>query len=71
MLGAPDLTAGVYTYGGDLETLKTTISEGRNGVMPAQRDLIGEARSRLVTAYVLSLSDDEGASRDDQRTTAE
>jgi hypothetical protein len=24
--------------------------------MPAQRDLLGEARSRFVTAYVLSLN---------------
>lgn len=55
-LGAPDLTAGVYTYGGDLDTIRETIREGRNGVMPAQQDLLGEIRTRLVAAYVLSLS---------------
>src|SRR5690625_5451394 len=27
-LGAPDLTAGVYTYGGDLNTIRTTIRSG-------------------------------------------
>jgi len=60
-LGAPKLTTGVYTYGGDLDTLRETISNGRNGVMPAQMDLLGEIRTRLLTAYVLSLSqqDDE------------
>ncbi len=62
-LGAPDLTAGVYNYGGDLDSLRDTIRNGRNGVMPAQMELLGEIRSRLVAAYVLSLSqqdDDRG-----------
>ena len=54
-LGAPDLTAGVYTYGGDLDTLRSTIRNGRNGVMPAQKPLIGETRARLAAAYILSL----------------
>ena len=55
-LGAPDLTAGIYTYGGDLNSIKQTIHGGRNGVMPAQMELLGEIRSRLATAYVFSLS---------------
>ena len=58
ILGAPDLTAGVYTYGGDLESIQHTIRYGRAGVMPAQLDLLGETRTRLVTAYIMSL--DEG-----------
>ncbi len=58
ILGAPNLTSGVYTYGGDLDTLQYTIRNGRAGVMPAQLDLIGETRSRLVTAYILSLHDE-------------
>lgn len=57
VLGAPNLTAGVYTYGGDLETIQATIRNGRNGVMPAQQDLIGETRTRLVTAYILSMQE--------------
>ena len=55
-LGAPDLTAGIYTYGGSPADLRETIVNGRNGVMPAQRELLGHARARLVTAYVLSLN---------------
>ncbi|MDT8437707.1 MAG: cytochrome-c oxidase, cbb3-type subunit III [Wenzhouxiangellaceae bacterium] len=55
LLGAPDLTAGVYIYGGDLDTIRETIANGRNGVMPAQRELIGETRARLAAAYILSL----------------
>lgn len=57
ILGAPNLMAGVYTYGGDLDSIRETIRNGRNGVMPAQKDLIGETRSRLVTAYVLSMQE--------------
>lgn len=57
-LGAPDLTAGVYTYGGDLDSIRATIREGRQGVMPAQRPLIGETRARIVAAYLLSLQAD-------------
>lgn len=55
ILGAPDLTAGVFTYGGDLETIQHTIRYGRQGVMPAQLELLGETRTRLVTAYIMSL----------------
>lgn len=62
-LGAPDLTTGVYTYGGDIGTIRTTIREGRNGVMPAQMELLGETRTRLVAAYVLSLSQDDHAAQ--------
>ncbi|PKL94910.1 MAG: cytochrome-c oxidase, cbb3-type subunit III [Gammaproteobacteria bacterium HGW-Gammaproteobacteria-8] len=58
MLGAPDLTAGVYIYGGDLDSIRATIRNGRNGIMPAQRDLIGETRARLAAAYILSMHQD-------------
>ncbi len=58
ILGAPDLTAGVYIYGGDLDTLRATIRNGRQGVMPGQRELIGETRARLAAAWVLSLHQD-------------
>ncbi len=60
MLGAPDLTRGIFIYGGSMDDLRYTIVNGRQGVMPAQRDLLGEARARFVTAYVLSLNDDRG-----------
>jgi len=74
MLGAPDLTAGIYIYGSGQESIRQTIRDGRQGVMPAQKELLGEARTRLVTAYVLSLDDSReddangsvsGASHDD------
>ncbi len=56
-LGSPDLTAGVFSYGSSIDAIRETIRNGRHGVMPAQRDLLGEARSRLVAAYVLSLNE--------------
>jgi cytochrome c oxidase cbb3-type subunit III len=58
-LGAPDLTAGKYIYGSSLDALRQTIRDGREGIMPAQNRLLGEGRSRLVAAYVLSLNREE------------
>jgi hypothetical protein len=37
-------------------TIVETINKGRNNQMPAQLDLLGEQRVRLLTAYVLSLA---------------
>lgn len=56
-LGAGDLTAGVYLYGGSREAIATTLRQGRNGVMPAQNDILGEARLHILTAYVYGLPD--------------
>lgn len=59
-LGAPDLTDDIWLYGGDFESIRTTLVQGRNGQMPAHGPLIGEARSRLVAAWVLAQSRDRG-----------
>ena len=56
MLGAPNLTDAEWLYGGDFDSIRNTIANGRNGMMPAHADIIGEQRARLVAAYVLSLS---------------
>lgn len=55
-LGAPDLTDAYWLYGSDNQSMHKTLAEGRHGVMPAHRELLGETRARLVAAYVLSLS---------------
>lgn len=55
-LGAPDLTDNYWMYGNSKESLYQTIANGRHGVMPAHRELLGETRARLVAAYVWSLS---------------
>jgi cytochrome c oxidase cbb3-type subunit 3 len=54
LLGAPNLTDKVWLYGGDFATISETIRNGRNGKMPAHRDILGEDRARLVAAWVLS-----------------
>ena len=55
-LGAPDLTDDYWLYGGDFATIREGIVTGRNGMMPAHEPIIGELRTRLVAAYVWSLS---------------
>jgi cytochrome c oxidase cbb3-type subunit 3 len=55
-MGAPDLTDDYWLYGDSREALRTTITEGRHGVMPAHRALLGETRARLAAAWVWSLS---------------
>src|SRR5690606_16580747 len=55
-LGAPDLTDDYWLYGDSSESLRKTITEGRHGSMPAHGELLGPTRSRLVAAWVWSLS---------------
>ncbi len=56
MLGGPNLTDKTWLYGGSMGIIKKTITEGRNGVMPGHKDLLGEDKVHLLTAYVSSLS---------------
>jgi cytochrome c oxidase cbb3-type subunit 3 len=56
-LGAPRLNDNIWLYGGEPETIKKTLIEGRNGNMPAHKDLLSEDRRRILAAYVLSLSE--------------
>ena len=55
-LGAPNLTDKTWLYGGSLATIMETITKGRNGQMPAQKDNLSEAKIHLLAAYVYSLS---------------
>lgn len=55
-LGSPDLTDDYWMYGDSTAQLTESIAQGRHGVMPPWRDMLGETRSRLVGAYVWSLS---------------
>jgi cytochrome c oxidase cbb3-type subunit 3 len=55
--GFPNLADGDWLYGGDPAVIKTTITEGRNGVMPPMAAAVGSAEDvRNVAHYVLSLS---------------
>jgi cytochrome c oxidase cbb3-type subunit 3 len=55
-LGAPRLNDQIWLYGGDPKSIRETLTLGRNGNMPAHKDLLSEDRRRLIAAYVLSLS---------------
>jgi cytochrome c oxidase cbb3-type subunit III len=56
LVGAPNLTDKIWLYGGKPATIRQTIRDGRNGVMPAQQELLKEDRIHLLAAYVYSLS---------------
>jgi cytochrome c oxidase cbb3-type subunit 3 len=58
LVGAPNLTDNIWLHGRDFESIKTTIAAGRNNQMPAHLELLGEAKVRLLAAYVMSLSGD-------------
>lgn len=61
-LGAPNLTDKTWLYGGNLEAVKKSIREGRNGNMPAHEKFfkadteIGNGKVHLLAGYVLHLS---------------
>lgn len=55
-LGAPRLNDQIWLYGGEPETIRETLTKGRNGKMPAFNDTLSEDQRRLIAAYVLSLS---------------
>ena len=54
--GYPNLTDGDWLYGGDPDTIKATLTDGRAGVMPALGDALGADGTKQVANYVLSLS---------------
>ncbi len=56
MVGAPNLTDDVWLYDSSEETVYSTIVNGRNNVMPAHGELLGDDRTKILAAYVYSLS---------------
>lgn len=65
--GFPNLTDKDWLGGGDHATIKTTITQGRIGVMPPMAAAVGTAEDvRNVANYVLSLS---GSPHDSVRAT--
>ena len=55
-LGAPNLTNAAWLYGGGIEDIVETIRRGRNGVMPAFGNRLGEENASLVAAWVYAQS---------------
>lgn len=56
MIGAPNLTDNIWLYGGTTKAVTQTLNYGRNGVMPAFDQTLGEDKVHVVAAYVYSLS---------------
>jgi cytochrome c oxidase cbb3-type subunit III len=55
-LGGPNLTDAVWLHGEGIEDIVETIRRGRNGLMPALRDRLGENNASLVAAWVYAQS---------------
>ncbi|GGP60803.1 Cbb3-type cytochrome c oxidase subunit [Shewanella saliphila] len=55
-MGAPNLTDNVWLYGGSRGVISESIVNGRAGVMPAWKDILGEEKVHVIAAYVYSLS---------------
>jgi cytochrome c oxidase cbb3-type subunit 3 len=55
-LGAPNLTNGIWLYGGNAEQIAHSLRIGRNGQMPAFANTLGEDKIHLVSAYIYGLS---------------
>ena len=66
--GFPNLTDNDWRWGGEPETIKTSIMGGRHGVMPAWAEVIGDQGVADVAAFVVSKLDGrtlpEGAKAD-------
>ncbi|MDY7220114.1 cytochrome-c oxidase, cbb3-type subunit III [Denitrificimonas sp. JX-1] len=54
--GFPNLADNEWIWGGEPETIKTTIMKGRRASMPPWGDILGEEGVKNVTGYVRNLS---------------
>jgi len=62
MLGAPNLTDGVFTHGADTEAhVVDMINNGKTAQMPAWKDKFSPEQLRLLTAYVWGLGGGQAA----------
>ncbi len=58
-VGAPNLTDGIWLYGGDKATIVQTITYSRNGNMPAWSERLDPATVKMLALYVHSLGGGE------------
>lgn len=54
-LGSPDLTDGFWIYGGDPESVYTTVHWGRQGHMPHWEGRLSALERKVLTLFVLDL----------------
>ncbi len=53
LLGAPRLSDDIWLYGGDLDTIKDTLTFGRFGVMPAFGQRLDDLQIKLLVALLV------------------
>lgn len=58
-MGAPNLTDNIWLYGGSQKAVEETLVKGRAGVMPAWKDILGEDKIHLISAYIYRESNPE------------
>ena len=58
MLGAPNLSDGIWLYGGTAAQITQTLRAGRNGAMPAFGDVLSEDKIHILTAWVYGLREE-------------
>jgi cytochrome c oxidase cbb3-type subunit 3 len=54
-MGAPNLKDGIWLYGGSAEQIGHSVRAGRNGRMPAFKDVLSEDKIHILAAYVYGL----------------
>ncbi|MFB3101012.1 MAG: c-type cytochrome, partial [Gammaproteobacteria bacterium] len=52
LLGAPKLNDDSWLYGGSIEDVRTSISQGRNGIMPAFERRLDDTQIRILVAWL-------------------
>ncbi len=56
LLGAPNLTDGIWLYGGSQKMVEQTINQGRSGKMPSHKDLLGEEKVHILATYIYNFA---------------
>lgn len=54
-LGAPDLTDGVWLYGGDRQSIRKVVHDGRQGLMPSWDQRLTDTERKILTLYLFDL----------------
>lgn len=65
--GVTRLAAGPHNYPITVESIRSTIANGRRGTMPAMGQLLGEVELGQVVAYIRSLPSADPLSEDEKR----
>jgi len=59
----PNLTDDAWLYGGDMATIIESITDGREGNMPAHKDVISDADIETLTDFVIASSQGKGSAK--------